>query len=444
MNVDSTPRSGCSWARLRAAGDPGGLPGLVGRMLGAVDGESAREACGRIESNVCPNRMLYGAAEAVVAHSVSALGSGGVSPAGLLAALDLLVEIAYGRPSVIERIEGDEGLARRCRGIIRRSLPVIYALGRADGGQRVRLAVVDLAGRLETSASARRDLLEDFGPASADSPLGQALAWLEAGGEVSEWPDPDAPARRAGALDVREVLGASSDWVRRLIGVDLGGAGGALGLDLELTAGAAARLRYPDDEVPCARVVCEGITDLALCGHLSLADDGICELGGREGAWILTAAQAGLRLRVECAVVRLAGDDGPDDAAPRPRGGVEGAVVDYKNRGRLHSARWRGVACPYFVIAPWPGLTLLVLRAADGAPGSLTTTRGRRADRVRQTALSLNVRDLEISGAPAPPLTGLALLLEPAGSGGKDQELLLTGAGLTTRIRARFTSATWD
>ena len=198
MNVDSTPRSGCSWARLRAAGDPGGLPGLVGRMLGAVDGESAREACGRIESNVCPNRMLYGAAEAVVAHIVSALGSGGVTPAGLLAALDLLVEIAYGQPSVIERIEGDESLARRCRGIIRRSLPVIYALGRADGGQRVRLAVVDLAGRLETSASARRDLLEDFGPASADSPLGQALAWLEAGGEVSEWPDPDAPARRAG------------------------------------------------------------------------------------------------------------------------------------------------------------------------------------------------------------------------------------------------------
>ena len=106
------------WSGLRAAGDPGGLPGLVGRMLGAVDGESAREACGRIESNVCPNRMLYGAAEAVVAHIVSALGSGGVSPAGLLAALDLLVEISYGRPSVIARIEGDEGLARRCKRII--------------------------------------------------------------------------------------------------------------------------------------------------------------------------------------------------------------------------------------------------------------------------------------------------------------------------------------
>ena len=106
------------WSGLRAVGDPGGLPGLVGRMLGAVDGESAWEASMRIESNVCPNRMLYGAAEAVVAHIVSALGSGGVTPAGLPAALDLLVEISYGRPSVIARIEGDEGLARRCKRII--------------------------------------------------------------------------------------------------------------------------------------------------------------------------------------------------------------------------------------------------------------------------------------------------------------------------------------
>lgn len=47
----------------------------------------------------------------------------------------------------------------------------------------VRPAVVDLAGRLKTSASARRALLKDFGPAPADSPLGQSLARLEAGGE---------------------------------------------------------------------------------------------------------------------------------------------------------------------------------------------------------------------------------------------------------------------
>ena len=46
----------------------------------------------------------------------------------------------------------------------------------------VRPAVVDLAGRLKTSASARRALLKDFGSAPADSPLGQSLARLEAGG----------------------------------------------------------------------------------------------------------------------------------------------------------------------------------------------------------------------------------------------------------------------
>lgn len=77
-------------------------------MLGAVDEESAREASERIEPNVRLVRMLHGAAEAVAADIVSALGSGGVTPAGLLAALDLLVEIAYWRPSVIERIKGDE------------------------------------------------------------------------------------------------------------------------------------------------------------------------------------------------------------------------------------------------------------------------------------------------------------------------------------------------
>ena len=46
----------------------------------------------------------------------------------------------------------------------------------------VRPAVVDLAGRLKTSASARRALLKDFGLAPADIPLGQSLARLEAGG----------------------------------------------------------------------------------------------------------------------------------------------------------------------------------------------------------------------------------------------------------------------
>ena len=103
---------------------------------GAVDEESAREASERIEPNVRPVRMLHGAAEAVSADIVSALGSDRVTPAGLPAALDLLVEISYGQSSVVARIEGDEGLARRCRGIIRRFLPVIHALDRADGGQR--------------------------------------------------------------------------------------------------------------------------------------------------------------------------------------------------------------------------------------------------------------------------------------------------------------------
>ena len=136
MNVESITRSDCSWARLRAVGDQGGLPDTVRRMLGTVDEKSAREASERIEPNVRPVRMLHGAAEAVSAGIVSALGSDRVTPAGLPAALDLLVEISYRQSSVVARIEGDEGFARRCRGIIRRFLPVIHALDRADGGQR--------------------------------------------------------------------------------------------------------------------------------------------------------------------------------------------------------------------------------------------------------------------------------------------------------------------
>lgn len=105
---------------MRALGDQGGLPDMVRRIAGggAVDEESAREASERIEPNVRPVRMLHGAAEAVAADIVSALGSDRVTPAGLPAALDLLVEISYGQSSVVARIEGDEGLARRCRGII--------------------------------------------------------------------------------------------------------------------------------------------------------------------------------------------------------------------------------------------------------------------------------------------------------------------------------------
>ena len=83
MNVESITRSECSWARLRAVGDQGSHAGHGPADAGVVDEESAREAFGRIESNVCPARMLYGAAEAVAADIVSALGSGGVTPAGL-------------------------------------------------------------------------------------------------------------------------------------------------------------------------------------------------------------------------------------------------------------------------------------------------------------------------------------------------------------------------
>ena len=52
MNVESITRSDCSWARLRAVGDQGGLPDTVRRMLGAVD-ESRRGRPSSGSSRMC-------------------------------------------------------------------------------------------------------------------------------------------------------------------------------------------------------------------------------------------------------------------------------------------------------------------------------------------------------------------------------------------------------
>jgi len=39
MNQEVRGMKSVEWSGLRAVGDPGGLPGMVGRMLGAVGGE---------------------------------------------------------------------------------------------------------------------------------------------------------------------------------------------------------------------------------------------------------------------------------------------------------------------------------------------------------------------------------------------------------------------
>ena len=170
-----------AWSGLRAVGDPEDLPSDVRRMLGAVDEESAREACGRIEDSALPQRELYEAAEPVAAAVAAGIRSGVWSAPGLGAALDLLVEIAHGEPSQVEQIEGDEEIGRRCRRIVRDLLPVLYRLGRGSWDEGVRLAVVDLAARLEGSPRVRRGLVEAFGGDACGEFLLRGLRRLEEG-----------------------------------------------------------------------------------------------------------------------------------------------------------------------------------------------------------------------------------------------------------------------
>jgi hypothetical protein len=299
-----------AWSGLRAVGDPEDLPSDVRRMLGAVDEESAREARGRIEDSALPQRELYEAAEPVAAAVAAGIRSGVWSAPGLGAALDLLVEIAHGEPSQVEQIEGDEEIGRRCRRIVRDLLPVLYRLGRESWDEGVRLAVVDLAVRLEGSPRVRRELVEAFGGDACGELLLRGLRRLEEGlGSSisdSEYCGGAAWVRQVyGVGSLREVLGLSSRGLtfRRVFCFDVGARRAAVGVSLEFAARPPRRV-FDGDSIR-VRVVCEGVTGLVVDGPLVLAD-GVLELEGDEGAWVLRASQKGFRMMVSCRTVRLA------------------------------------------------------------------------------------------------------------------------------------------
>lgn len=299
-----------AWSGLRAVGDPEDLPSDVRRMLGAVDEESARKASGRIEDSVSPQRELYEAAESVTAAVATGIRSGSWSAPGLGAALDLLVEIAHGEPSQVEQIEGDDEIGQRCRRIVRDLMPVLYRLGRESRDEGVRLAVVDLAARLEDSPRVRRGLVEAFGEDARGEFLLRGLKRLEEGlGSSisdSEYSGGASWVREAyGVGSLREVLGLSSRGLtfRRVLCFDMGARRAAVGVNLEFAVRPPRRV-FDGDSIR-VRAVCEGVTGLVVDGPLVLAD-GVLELEGDEGAWVLRASQKGFRMVVSCRTVRLA------------------------------------------------------------------------------------------------------------------------------------------
>lgn len=278
-----------AWHKLRAVRDPSLLPELVRQLLEAPDEDDAYTGFEHIEASVSPGRELYEAAEAVTRSLVSRVVSGVCSSA----AVDLLVEIAHGEPSVVELIEGNDGVALRCAELIRGVLPQLYALARAREDESFRQGVIDLATRLEPVRRVREELLEEFSRDARGVYLQRSLKDLAV--------HLDAPTLSPGALPGRagslaELLQDCSEWrFWRVFRLDVGGRLGRLGMAMQFSG---------DGEEAALRVVCEGVTGLWCRGTLALVD-GNLEVVEDAGAWLVNLQQGDLQVQVRCAGVRM-------------------------------------------------------------------------------------------------------------------------------------------
>ncbi|RRD48674.1 hypothetical protein [Arachnia propionica] len=280
------PNRDTEWEKLRSVGDSTTLPALIHQMLDDSE-EAAYRASQEIERNVCPGRELYEAAEAVTLTLASLIRSGVCS----VAALDLLVEIAYGEPSSVEQIEGNDGLALRCAALIKNVLPTVYELARLSDDERFRQGAVDLATRLETSEEARRNLLSEFRRDDHGVLLDRALDDLEKHlSSQTLVPDP----LLGNSVSVAELLQGGSEWkFWRAFGVDLGGRTDRVGLSMQFRRGV---------EETAIRIVCEKVNKVRIQGLLILGD-GHLRMCGEPGQYRIEIEQGDFQLEVQCAAV---------------------------------------------------------------------------------------------------------------------------------------------
>lgn len=280
------PNRDTEWEKLRSVGDSTALPALIHQMLDDSE-EAAYRASQEIERNVCPGRELYEAAEAVTLTVTSLIRSGVCS----VAALDLLVEIAYGEPSSVEQIEGNDGLALRCAALIKNVLPTVYELARLSDDERFRQGAVDLATRLETSEEARRNLLSEFRRDAHGVLLNRALDDLERHlSSQTLVPDP----LLGNSVSAAELLQGGSEWkFWRAFGVDLGGRTDRVGLSMQFRRGV---------EETAIRIVCEKVNKVRIQGLLILGD-GHLRLCGEPGQYRIEIEQGDFQLEVQCAAV---------------------------------------------------------------------------------------------------------------------------------------------
>lgn len=136
------------WHSLRTLIGPADfVPSAIDRLMTAKTDAEAVTAYWELDNRVVVQGQLFEAAEAVAREMVRRICTTEVSPPGLVRALDLLVELAYGEADASEVVVGDGDLGSRCRDEIRQGMPCLQARAPA-GGDRAQAAVRDLADRL--------------------------------------------------------------------------------------------------------------------------------------------------------------------------------------------------------------------------------------------------------------------------------------------------------
>lgn len=147
--------------------------------------EEAGELYWRVEGNAFFQRELYQAAEPVTDLVVHELIAGHWRPCGLVAALDLLVEISKGFPALSEQMLGDNDLDQRCREIIRSCLPYLYELASSLDEKKALRSIIDLTDELEEDLENRKHLLDLVLPFADDPVLRRSVGDLR--GHGSRW-----------------------------------------------------------------------------------------------------------------------------------------------------------------------------------------------------------------------------------------------------------------
>lgn len=115
------------WGSLRAMGRADAVPDAVRRLVESESDRDADAAFWQLVNNVVVQGQLFEAALPLVPILLAAL-AGPLAPPARVRVVDLLAEIASGRPDESERVAGNAGLGRACRAEAAEGLWLVYSL----------------------------------------------------------------------------------------------------------------------------------------------------------------------------------------------------------------------------------------------------------------------------------------------------------------------------